>query len=89
MAESEIVWFDPKTPKICATCVNIAMLGDGEYICLRQSSVKNPFLFHISPYNNASACALWEKGSELDTGKSEKKQLTPEDIRKLAGDKLS
>lgn len=85
---SDVVWMDRKTPKICGTCIYIALLGDGECICLKQSSVKNPFLFHISPYNNAKTCLLWQKGCEISQ-ESQKKKLTPEDIKRLSGNKLS
>ena len=69
-------------PVICGTCVACAQLGDGETICLKRSSVKNPFLFAIHPYNNAAQCQLWEQIPRelLSAG-----GLTDEELSKLSG----
>jgi hypothetical protein len=65
-ANDGLVWVDPKTPKICATCIWAAEVSDG-HICLRTTSVKKPLLVMVNLYANSAKCPFWQKGAELQT----------------------
>jgi hypothetical protein len=66
-----LVYFDPKTPKICATCLFAAEAGDKQWICLKRTKVcdpehgNGPFLVAVHLYANAANCSFWTKGAEL------------------------
>lgn len=63
--KDELVWVDSKTPKICATCINVTQVGDGNWICLKRTKVNPPFLVAVNLYANSATCEFWKKGGEL------------------------
>lgn len=71
LAKVNLVYADPKTPKICATCIHTAQVGDGAWICLKRTKVKDPeqggqpYLVVVNLYANAAQCFYWQKGAEL------------------------
>jgi hypothetical protein len=89
MNKQSIIWHDPRTPKICATCVHPAQVGDGEWICLKRTKVKDethggqPFLVAINLYANAAKCFYWEKGAELEQSSTELPDLTDKELAAL------
>ena len=74
-AKSEpLVYLDPRTPKICATCLYCAQAGDEQWICLKRTKVRDPehenqpYLVVVNIYANAAQCFFWAKGAELQPG---------------------